>query len=99
MKKEFDQIRAELGKYITLQFDYPPTGEGSVGFKGHNMYRFKTEDKDRINEFIAEHIEDYLGEVNIAAMAQEILTDLLDEGLIEYGGYDYKQKTKSNFSI
>ena len=63
------------------------------------MYRFKVEDKEEINAFISEHVEDYMGAVNISVMAQEILTDLLEEGLIEYGGYDYKQGTKSNFSI
>ena len=99
MKKDFDQVREQLGNYITLQFDYPPTGEGSIGYKGHNMYRFKAEDATAIKEFILERADDYMNEFNVSAMAQEILTDLLEEGLIVYGGYDYKTKSKSKFSI
>ena len=29
----------------------------------------------------------------------KMLSDLLDEGLIEYGGYGYKEQQKKNYSI
>ena len=99
MERDFDQILKELSGYITKQYDYPPNGEGSIGFKGHNMYRFKIADMDEINAFLNEKAEEYKGETNMSSLAQEILSDLLDEGLIEYGGYGYKEQQKKNLSI
>ena len=85
MGRDFEQTLKELGGYITMQYDYPPNGEGSIGYKGHNMYRFRIEDMDKINAFLNENAEVYKAEKNISSLAQEILSDLLDEGLIEYG--------------
>ena len=99
MGRDFEQTLKELGGYITMQYDYPPNGEGSIGYKGHNMYRFRIEDMDRINAFLNENAEVYKAEKNISSLAQEILSDLLDEGLIEYGGYGYKEQQKKNYSI
>ena len=36
---------------------------------------------------------------NAEVMAQEIITDLLDEGLICYGGYAFKAQQKERHSI
>ena len=36
---------------------------------------------------------------NVDVMAQEIITDLLDEGLICYGGYAFKRQQKEHHSI
>ncbi len=99
VKMTRDEILRELGRTITFQYDYPPNGEGWVGYKGHNMYRFRTEDMDRITEFLLDSSHKYENEFNVSTMAQEIISDLLDENLIEYGGYDYKKKSRNNFSI
>ena len=99
MNKNHEKMMEELKSLITLQFDYPPNGEGSIGFRGHNMFRFKTADKDKIDAYLNEHADELMKEYNASALAQEILTGLLDEGLIEYGGYDYKAKQKNAFSI
>lgn len=99
MEKDFNEILKALGGYITWQYDYPPNGEGSIGFKGHNMYRFKIADVEKINAFLNEKAEEYRQERNMSSLAQEILSDLLDEGLIEYGGYGYKKQQKKNYSI
>lgn len=99
MAKEFEQIFRDLNGYITVQYDYPPNGEGSIGYKGHNMYRFKLADIKAIDAFLREMSEEYAKETNLSALAQEVLSDLLDEGLIEYGGYGYKEQQKKNYSI
>ena len=99
MNKTFDEVIKELGQIITLQYDYPPNGEGWVGYKGHNMYRFKVEDANKIKQYFRNHAEEYMNEFNMSTLAQELLSDLLDEGLISYGGYGYKDQQRKNFSI
>lgn len=94
-----EEIMKELGEVLTFQYDYPPTGEGWLGFKGHNMYRFKAADMDKINAFLESKSEEYMNEFNVHSLAQEIISDLLDEGLIEYGGYGYKASQKNTASI
>ena len=39
-----NEVGKALGQVLTLQYDYPPNGEGSVGYKGNNLYRFRMED-------------------------------------------------------
>ena len=99
MNKTYDEVIRELGQIITLQFDYPPNGEGWVGYRGHNMYRFKAIDTPKIKQYFRDHTEEYMNEFNMSTLAQELLSDLLDEGLIEYGGYGYKDQQRKNFSI
>jgi len=94
-----EEMIKQLGEVLTFQFDYPPTGEGCVGYKGHNMYRFKTADMDKINAYLESQADRYKNEFNVSSLAQEIISDLLDEGLIEYGGYGYKAKQKNIHSI
>ncbi len=98
-KQTREEIMKELGNVLTFQYDYPPTGEGWVGYKGHNMYRFKTADMPKIQEYLTNQSERYKNEFNVTSLAQEIITDLLDEYLIEYGGYGYKAKQKNSHSI
>ncbi len=98
-KQTREEIMKELGNVLTFQYDYPPTGEGWVGYKGHNMYRFKTSDMPKIQEYLSDQTERYKNEFNVTSLAQEIITDLLDEYLIEYGGYGYKAKQKNSHSI
>lgn len=99
MKKDWKDLRRELGQVITRQYDYPPNGEGSMGYKGFNLYRFKEEDVADIERFLDERIEHYEHSYNIDILAQEIITDLLDQGLIVYGGYGYKKQQKEHHSI
>lgn len=99
MNKTHDEIIRELGSIITFQYDYPATGEGWVGYKGHNMYRFKAADAVKIKEYFNAHIDEYMNEFNMSTLAQELISDLLDEGLITYGGYGYKDQQRKNFSI
>ena len=99
MEKSLKDLRGELGQVITLQYDSPPNGEGSIGYKGHNLYRFKVEDLDDIQLFLTERAESYTHSYNIDILAQEIITDLLDQGLIVYGGYGYKKQQKEQHSI
>ena len=63
-----------------------------------NEFRFKVENQDAINEFISKRTEDYSHSYNVQMLAQEIITDLLDQGLITYGGYDFKKQMKENHS-
>ncbi len=93
------ELRKALGQVITLQFDYPANGWGSVGYKGNNLYRFKVEDLGDIQLVLAERAESYRHSYNINMLAQEIITDLLDAGLITYGGYVYKKQMKEITSI
>ena len=93
------ELLKELGRVLTMQFDYPPNGEGSVGYKGNNLYRFKTSDIEAINALLEEKTNDYKHSYNIEVLAQEMITDLLDRGLIVYGGYDYKKQQKEHHSI
>lgn len=99
VKLSRNEILKELGRTITFQYDYPPTGEGWVGYKGHNMYRFKVDNLDEITEKLITKSHDYENEFNVSTLAQEIISDLLEEGLIEYGGYGYKSESKNTISI
>ncbi len=88
-----------ISELLTLQYDYPPNGEGSLGYKGMNMYRFKVSDKDAIMQYLEKRAANYSHSYNYQVMAQEIITDLLDEGLITYGGYGFKKQQKDHHSI
>ena len=99
MNDNMDEIRKGLAQVLTVQYDYPPNGEGSVGYKGYNLYRFKVEDVERIHEAVRKRAESYSHSYNYQVLAQEIITDLLDDGLITYGGYDFKKQQKENHSI
>ncbi|MBR3200272.1 MAG: hypothetical protein IKI38_05715 [Mogibacterium sp.] len=94
-----EEIRNNLAQILTVQYDYPPNGEGSVGYKGNNLYRFKVDDADRIMKAVQERAESYSHSYNYQVLAQEIITDLLDDGLITYGGYGFKKQQKENHSI
>jgi hypothetical protein len=99
MNASIEEIRNGLAQVLTMQYDYPPNGEGSLGYKGHNLYRFKVADMDSINEALRKRVESYKHSYNYQVLAQEIITDLLDDGLITYGGYNYKKQQKENHSI
>lgn len=99
MNLDTNELMKALGQVLTMQYDYPPNGEGWLGYKGFNLYRFKVADQDAIREFIGKRTEDYSHSYNIQMLAQEIITDLLDQGLITYGGYDFKKQMKENHSI
>lgn len=88
-----------LAQILTMQYDYPPNGMGSVGYKGLNLYRFKTSDRDAIYKLLDKRIDSYKHSYNYEVLAQEIITDLLDEGLISYGGYGFKVQQKEVSSI
>ena len=94
-----EEIRNNLAQILTVQYDYPPNGEGSVGYKGNNLYIFKVDDADRIMKAVQERAESYSHSYNYQVLAQEIITDLLDDGLITYGGYGFKKQQKENHSI
>ena len=94
-----NELMKAIGQVLTLQYDYPPNGEGSVGYKGYNLYRFKVDDMEKINDFLNKRTDHYKHSYNIQMLAQEIITDLLDQGLITYGGYDYKKQQKETHSI
>ena len=93
------KILEDMKQVLTMQYDYPPNGMGSIGYKGSNMYRFKIEDKDAIWELCQKRADTYMHSYNAEVMAQEIITDLLDEGLICYGGYAFKRQQKEHHSI
>jgi hypothetical protein len=99
MESKREKILKELGQLLTFQYDYPPNGEGSIGYKGFNMYRFKVADKDEIAACLKKRAAHYEHSYNAQVLAQEIITDLLDEGLITYGGYDFKKQQKDHKSI
>lgn len=99
MNNDINQLRKEIGQVLTTQYDYPPNGMGSLGYKGNNMYRFKVDDLGDIMLFLAERTETYSHSYNVEMLAQEIITDLLDQGLICYGGYRFKQQQKERHSI
>ena len=99
MNDNIDEIRKGLAQILTVQYDYPPNGEGSLGYKGFNLYRFKVSDSERISEALQKRAEAYTHSYNYQVLAQEIITDLLDDGLITYGGYDFKKQQKENHSI
>ena len=99
MINNVQEISKGLSQILTVQYDYPPNGEGSVGYKGNNLYRFKTEDADKINAALEKRAESYKHSYNYEVLAQEIITDLLDEGLIVYGGYDFKKQQQEHHSI
>ncbi|MBQ3428965.1 MAG: hypothetical protein IJH28_04245 [Mogibacterium sp.] len=99
MENKRDKILKELGQLLTFQYDYPPNGEGSLGYKGFNMYRFKVSDRDAISAYLEKRADSYEHSYNAQVLAQEIITDLLDEGLITYGGYEFKKQQKDHHSI
>ena len=99
MNVSIEELRNGLAQILTLQYDYPPNGEGSLGYKGFNLYRFKVADADRIAQALEKRIESYQHSYNYQVLAQEIITDLLDDGLITYGGYDFKKQQKETHSI
>ena len=99
MKDKTEEFRKGLAQILTVQYDYPPNGEGSLGYKGNNLYRFKVADAERISEAVQKRAESYKHSYNYQVLAQEIITDLLDDGLITYGGYNYKKQQKQNHSI
>ena len=93
------ELRREIGQVLTTQYDYPANGMGSIGYKGENIYRFKVEDLGDIQLLIAERAENYRHSYNVPMLAQEIITDLLDAGLITYGGEDFEDYQKRVISI
>ncbi len=99
MEEKREKILKELGQLLTFQYDYPPNGEGSIGYKGFNMYRFKVSDMKAIQACLQERADHYQHSYNAQVLAQEIITDLLDEGLLTYGGYDFKKQQKDHHSI
>ena len=100
MKEYTDyELRKALGQVLTMQYDYPPNGEGSVGYKGDNMYRFKTKEEPLIQLYIMERLENYSHSYNIDILAQEIITDLLDQGMITFDGYGYRKQKEKKISI
>jgi len=99
MNLDNKELAKALGQVLTFQYDYPPNGEGSLGYKGNNLYRFKVDDMKDIREFLSKRTEDYQHSYNVQMLAQEIITDLLDQGLITYGGYGYKKQQKRSHSI
>lgn len=99
MNKKMKDFSNELRQVLTMQYDYPPNGEGSMGYKGFNLYRFKTDDLAAIQAAIEKRADKYEHSYNYQVLAQEIITDLLDDGLITYGGYDFKKQMKENHSI
>ena len=94
-----NEVGKALGQVLTLQYDYPPNGGGSVGYKGNNLYRFRMEDVEEISRFLGKRTEHYKHSYNIETLAQEIITDLLDQGLITYGGNEFKKQQKERHSI
>ena len=99
MYENRDELIKALGQVLTLQYDYPPNGMGSLGYKGLNLYRFSVDDIEKINDFIYKRSENYSHSYNVQMLAQEIITDLLDQGLIEYSGYGFKKQQKESHSI
>ena len=97
--EKIKKILEDIKQVLTMQYDYPPNGMGSMGYKGNNMYRFKVEDINEINQTIQKRADTYMHSYNAEVMAQEIITDLLDEGLICYGGYAFKAQQKERHSI
>ena len=53
-----NEVGKALGQVLTLQYDYPPNGEGSVGYKGNNLYRFRMEDVEEISRFLGKRTSD-----------------------------------------
>lgn len=98
-KEKMEKILDDLKQVITMQYDYPPNGMGSIGYKGFNLYRFKVDDINEINQLLRKRADTYIHSYNVEVMAQEIITDLLDEGLICYGGYAFKRQQKEHHSI
>jgi hypothetical protein len=97
--KKMEKISKEVGQILTMQYDYPPNGMGSIGYKGNNMYRFRVEDIEEITQLLKKRTDSYRHSYNAEVMAQEIITDLLDEGMITYGGYDFRKQQKERHSI
>ena len=93
------ELRKALGQVLTMQYDYPPNGEGSVGYKGDNLYRFKTAELPSIQLHIMERLENYSHSYSIDILAQEIITDLLDQGMIAFDGYGYRKQKEKKISI
>ena len=94
-----EELAKAVAQVLTVQYDYPPNGEGSLGYKGLNLYRFKVEDQDKMEAFLRTRTDHYNHSYNVDILAQEIITDLLDEGLITYGGYGFKKQMKEAHSI
>ena len=94
-----NDLQKELSSLLTMQYDYPPNGMGSLGYKGNNLYRFNESDMPAITAALQKRAESYKHSYNVGMLAQEIITDLLDDGLIEYGGYSYKNQQKEHHSI
>ena len=99
MAKYKNELRDELAKVLTVQYDYPPSGEGSIGYKGENLYRFKESDITDIQNFVINMAENYQRSYSIEILAQELITELLDKGLIVYDGYGYKKQKEERLSI
>lgn len=85
------------GQLITGRHN--PAIQGSLGYKGFNMYRFKVSDRDAISAYLRKRAGNYEHSYNAQVLAQEIITDLLNEGLITYGGYEFKKQQKDHHSI
>ena len=99
VKRHFLKTAFVGGQVLTTQFDYPSNGMGSIGYKGDNTYRFRVDDLGDIQLLIAQRAETYRHSYNVPMLAQEIITDLLDEGLISYRGDDFEEYQRKVFSI
>ena len=93
------ELRREIGQFLTIQYDYPSNGMGSIGYKGHNIYRFSKDNIGDIQLLIAERAENSRHSYNVPMLVQEIITDLLDNGLITYGGEGFEEYQNRVISI
>ena len=59
MNDNIEEIRNGLAQILTVQYDYPPNGEGFIGYKGNNLYRFKVSDEEKIMGAIQKRAESY----------------------------------------
>lgn len=82
--KELDRILKRLYENIKIVYDAPPSETGTVYLRGGITFRFRTQDLGKMKKLIAKRVKKYKEFRNNFVLAQVVLSDLLEEGLIHF---------------
>lgn len=82
MFEKIENLEAALTENITMSMDGADKTTGLIGFKRYNIYKFDMKEWDAIENFIKSRYDIYRKCFNESDLAQSILSDLLNEGLI-----------------
>jgi len=89
-----EEVMTKVYQMITYQLN-DDMETGMMGIMGHNIYKFKREDLNMINNYLEDHKELYTKCFNESDLAQTIISDLLAAGYLTWDDGDNRKKVVS----